>query len=87
VPSALEQGGSVHEQDAGDTKRQISPKAIVGIVLVVLVLIFVFQNTASRRVHLYFWDLDLPAWIWLVGVLAIGFVVGSLFPWFRRRPK
>jgi uncharacterized integral membrane protein len=77
----------VYENEQRTESKKVSPKLIVGIVLAVLALIFVFQNTEKRRVHLYFWNLDIPTWIWLVGVLAIGFVVGSLFPWFRRRSK
>jgi uncharacterized integral membrane protein len=87
-PGPLEGGGRVYEQEQQQAEsRKISPKLIVGIVLVVLALIFVFQNTAKRQVHLYFWHLDAPTWIWLIVVLAIGFVIGSLFPWFRRKPK
>jgi len=27
----------------------------------------------------------MPAWIWLVVIFAAGVVVGSVFPWLRRR--
>ena len=74
-------------QQKGKRRLPLSPKAIVGIVLAVLALIFVFQNSDKRRVHLYVWTLDAPMWLWLIILLGVGFIVGSLFPWFRRSPK
>jgi uncharacterized integral membrane protein len=60
---------------------------VVVIVIAVLVLVFVFQNTQRRRTNLFIWHLDGPAWAGLFAVLAIGFLIGSAFPWFRRRSK
>jgi uncharacterized integral membrane protein len=44
----------------------VSPKVIVGLVVAALALSFVFQNTGEGRVHLLFWDIRAPAWLWLV---------------------
>jgi len=66
---------------------RLTPRMIAVIVIAVLALVFVFQNTGKRRTHLFFWHLDGPAWAGLFAVLAIGFVIGSTFPWFRRRGK
>ncbi len=64
-----------------------SRKLVVGAILLVLALIFVFQNTARGRVNVLFWHASLPAWIWLLVIFLIGVVVGSLFPWLRRPQK
>ena len=64
-------------------KRGLSPKAIVAIVLGVLALIFVIQNTDSHRVNMLFWDARLPTWLWLLVILLIGVAIG----WLLRRPK
>jgi uncharacterized integral membrane protein len=67
--------------------RSISPKLIVAGVVAVLALIFVFQNTGSRRIHFLFWSLSMPQWIWLLVIFVAGAVVGSIFPWLRPRKK
>lgn len=65
----------------------VSGKAVVAIVLSVLALIFVFQNTNSARIDLFFWHVTAPTWIWLLVLFVGGVVVGSIFPWFRRRSR
>ena len=64
-----------------------SRKLIASAVLVVLALVFVFQNTKRGRVNVFFWHVTLPAWIWLLVIFLVGVVVGSVFPWFRRQRK
>jgi uncharacterized integral membrane protein len=57
----------------------------VAVVLVVIALVFIFQNTSSKRVHFLFWSMSMPAWIWLLVTFAVGVAAGSLFPWLRRK--
>jgi uncharacterized integral membrane protein len=64
-------------------KRGLSPKAIVAIVLGVLALIFVVQNTDSHRINMLFWDARMPTWLWLLVILLVGVAIG----WLLRRPK
>jgi uncharacterized integral membrane protein len=64
-------------------KEGLSPKAIIAIVLGVLALIFVIQNTDSHEVHLLFWDPKLPVWLWLLVMLLIGMAIG----WLLGRPR
>jgi uncharacterized integral membrane protein len=68
-------------------KRRISAGAIVAIVLAILGIIFIVQNTASSSIHFLFWTFSTPMWIWLAIVLLVGVVIGSLFPWFRPKKK
>ena len=65
--------------------RSVSPKLILGLILVVLVLVFIFQNTAKSKVDIYFWDATAPRWVWMVVLFVAGLLVGSIFPWLRRR--
>lgn len=65
----------------------VSPRMVVGAVLVVLALTFVLQNTSRGRVSFLFWQVTAPAWTWLVVMFAGGVVVGSVFPWFGRRKR
>lgn len=65
----------------------VSPRLVVGIVLAILALVFVFQNTGKGRVNFLFWRFDAPAWTWLVLIFVVGVVVGSIFPWFRRNRR
>ena len=66
-------------------KSGLGPRGIVAIVITVLALIVVFQNTASRDVHFLFWKASMPVWVWLFAMLLAGYVIGSIFPAFRRR--
>lgn len=68
-------------------KSGLSPRSIVAIVLAALLLIFIFQNTKSGSIRVFFWTLSMPAWIWLLVVIVIGVAIGSLFPWFRRKKR
>ena len=68
-------------------KSPLSPKLIVGIVIGVLVLIFVLQNRHSNRTHVLFWHFSAPKWLWMLILFVLGVIVGSVFPWFRRRDR
>jgi uncharacterized integral membrane protein len=65
----------------------LSPRVIAGIVIGILALVFVLQNTGQTHIHLLFATIDNPAWLWLLILFVAGFVVGSIFPWFHRRRK
>jgi uncharacterized integral membrane protein len=67
------------------SKRQISPKLIIAVVLAVLVVIFVLQNADQANIEFLLWDFDIPVWIWMVLLLGIGFALGLAFPRLRDR--
>lgn len=71
--------------DSPYRSRRISPKVALAALAGVLALVFVFQNTAEGQVNFLFWDISMPAWIWLLVIFVAGAVVGSLFPWLRGR--
>jgi uncharacterized integral membrane protein len=63
----------------------LSPKVVAALGVGVLALVFVLQNTGQKHIRFLFWSWSMPAWIWLVVMFAAGVVVGSIFPWLRRR--
>jgi uncharacterized integral membrane protein len=68
-------------------KQRLSARVIVAIVIVVLAVILIAQNTHDVQFHLFFWHINRPMWLmWLI-FLAAGFVIGSIYPWFNRRRK
>lgn len=70
---------------ADSDKFQLSPKAITAIVVAVLSLIFIFQNTSKGTIKFGWWNITAPAWLWLIVLFAAGVVFGSIFPWFRKK--
>jgi len=71
--------------DTSSSRFTWNAKTIGAVVVAVLALVFVFQNTGKGKVDFLFWTISMPAWIWLIVIFAAGVVVGSLFPWLRRK--
>jgi putative membrane protein len=63
------------------TKNNI--KLIVSLVLVVLLLVFIIQNSAVVELHILFWTLSMSRSLMILFVLfvglAVGWIVGSYF--------
>ncbi len=60
------------------TREGPSPKTIVAIVVVVLLVIFGIQNAESAGISILFWEADLPVWLVIVVSAGLGFVIGWL---------
>ncbi len=73
------------DAEAGGGRSFISARLVVVTAIAALALVFVFQNTDSRRVDFLVWNLELPSWLWMLVLFLAGALVGSVFPWFRRR--
>ena len=56
----------------------MKPKMIIVLILVVLVLLFIIQNTGMVHIQLYFWKISMSGIIMISFLLLIGFVVGYL---------
>ncbi|MFP4081593.1 MAG: LapA family protein [Candidatus Aminicenantes bacterium] len=61
-------------------------KAIIILILIVLAGIILIQNTQIVTVQLFFWKIRMSRIILISLSLLVGFVVGILIPWGRRRP-
>lgn len=68
-------------------RARLTVRTVVAIVIAILAVILLFQNTHDVQVHFFFWHINRPLWLMLLILFAAGFVVGSFFPWFHRRPK
>ena len=56
------------------------PKYIIILVLVLLAVIFVMQNSAMVTIDLYFWSISMNQIIMILGLLLVGFLIGYLVP-------
>jgi len=54
------------------------PKVIAILVIVVLLLIFLFQNTDIVTLRIYFWQISMSRIIFIPLVLVVGFALGFL---------
>lgn len=55
-----------------------NPKFIGSLVLAILFLIFLFQNTQVVTLRLYFWKISMSQIILIPLVLILGFVIGYI---------
>jgi uncharacterized integral membrane protein len=77
------------EVRSGETKprRRVTAKLVLVLVLIVLAVIFIAQNRDSHEIDVLFWTVSAATWIWLLIMLVIGVVIGSMFPWLRSKKK
>jgi uncharacterized integral membrane protein len=69
---------------SNEKTRSHRPAIIACSIVVVLIAVFVLQNTRSDTIHFLVWDIRAPAWGWLVGVFACGLFAGWLLHSLRR---
>jgi len=74
-----------HDDRVGDQGRRVNGKLILGVLIAVLALIFVLQNT--NEVNVSYLGLDFTTGTWLM--LVIFFVAGMIVGWLlgRRRTE
>lgn len=56
----------------------MKPKLIIILILVLLAVIFVMQNSAMVTIHLFFWSISMNRIIMICGLMLVGFVIGFL---------
>lgn len=78
---------SEQTQDPKGSSSLSTVRSIGLAALGILALVFVFQNSRDATLSVLLWDITMPGWIFLLVLLLAGIVIGSLFPWMRRRPK
>ncbi|MGD9695233.1 MAG: lipopolysaccharide assembly protein LapA domain-containing protein [Thermoleophilia bacterium] len=66
-------------------RRALTPKHIALIVVGVLALIFIFQNTSRRTVSFLWIDMRAPMFLWLLITFVAGAIVGWLLLHLRKR--
>ena len=55
-------------------------KVIIIILLAILLIVFVLQNTEIVNVNFFFWDLSIPRALLLFVCFAVGLIFGLLIP-------
>lgn len=56
----------------------MKPKTIIILILVVLAVIVVLQNTEIVNLHLFFWTISMSRIIFISFLLLVGFLLGFL---------
>lgn len=73
-------------QPEQDKRRlSLSPKQIVGLVVLVLVVVFAVQNTKDTNIAFFGGDFQSPLWVWFLGVLVLGVLIGFVLPYGRKK--
>lgn len=62
-------------------------KVIIIILLAVLLIVFVLQNTEIVNVNFVFWDLSIPRALLLFVCFAMGLIIGLIIPSSRKKKK
>jgi uncharacterized integral membrane protein len=65
----------------------VRPGVIALIVVGVLLLVFVLQNDDRHSINFLFWHLHVRTWFGLLVAALLGFAVGFLVLWVRRRSR
>ena len=60
---------------------------IGGGILLVLLLIFIFQNTAETTFKFLFWSFTFPLWLGLLITALVAFVIGQFALMWRRHKR
>jgi drug/metabolite transporter (DMT)-like permease len=64
--------------DTSTSGFRLTPKWILGIVLGVVGLVFVFSNNGEATLRFLWFSMTAPGWVFLVVLLALGFASGWL---------
>ena len=67
--------------------RDLSPKLVIGIIIAVVCLVFVFSNTEQVSFTFLWLEVSASGWVFLFLLLALGFLAGFLIGRNRYRPK
>lgn len=54
-------------------------------VLSIIALIFIFSNLDQTTLTFMSLVITMPGWLWFLTLVVIGVVIGSLFPWGKRK--
>jgi uncharacterized integral membrane protein len=65
------------------TRRRPPTRVVIGAVLLVLALIFIFENRDPAAIRVIIPVVVMPLWAALAGMFVVGLIVGAM--WGRRR--
>jgi len=67
--------------------RSLDPKYFVGAIAVIVLLLFVFQNTDSTQVEFLWFDMDMPLFLLLLLTVALTWLVAILAQRFNKNKR
>ncbi|MHA3684687.1 hypothetical protein ACXR2T_11105 [Leucobacter sp. HY1910] len=80
--------GRASDNTGNGTEKSINiTKLVVSLVILAAALIFIFSNRGTATLHFLSFQFVAPGWAWFLVLLAAGVVIGSIFPWFRKKKK
>jgi uncharacterized integral membrane protein len=65
----------------------MKPKTIVVLVLLILSLVILIQNTQVVTLQVFFWHITMSRILLIPVLIVIGFIIGYLVAALRKRPK
>ncbi|OGC95882.1 MAG: hypothetical protein A2W25_03280 [candidate division Zixibacteria bacterium RBG_16_53_22] len=65
----------------------MNAKAVILIILVVLAVVFMFQNKASMPVQILFWSIHIPRILLIFILILVGFTIGYVARDMKARKK
>jgi len=68
--------GEVHTYGKGS--RKTDARLVIGILILILLLAFIFQNRDKVELSILMFDVSMPLWIALAGTLVISLGVGFM---------
>lgn len=73
--------------DSTEKSGAATTKLVVALLLLAAALVLVFSNMSDATLRFLMIELTMPGWVWLIVLLVVGVIIGSLFPWFRKKKK
>ena len=64
-----------------------NPKLITVVVVAILFLIFLMQNTQMVTLRLYFWKIAISQVVLILLVMLMGFVIGYVFKKWKKKKR
>ena len=77
----------MNKTDNSAAQKKSPVKFIIAGIILILALIFIFSNTSEATLYFFGFKFIAPGWVWFLALLAAGVVIGSIFPWFRKKKK
>ena len=68
------------------SQSRVSPRLVAGAVLVVLLVVFVFENRSQTEIRFIIPEVTAPLWVALLGSALVGAVAGALLTR-ERKPR
>lgn len=67
--------------------RGFNGRIVVLVLLAVVLVVFIFQNTASQEIKFLGFESEPPLWVSLLLAAVLGALVGQLAMWLYRRSR